>query len=180
MRDIEFAKKIARSHISSDGFGETEIVILDHLTREFDGGWVFCYQSEKFVESNKIEDSLVGNAPLFVPRADIAPIFISYHRPIEESMAAFKICGDANGERISSVTISTWEDGASAVDAIKAIRSHSHRGLADAKLAVDTCLAGGESTVATKSIHDADELLCKLSELGFHGFKMYRARTSRW
>lgn len=178
MRYIEHAKQIAQSHISPGGIGETEIVILDHLTREVDVGWVFYYQSKKFVQMNKFEDALVGNAPLFVSRADFAPTFISYHRTVEESMAAFKICGDANGEKISTVSISMCKDGASAAGAIKAIRSHSSLGLADAKLAVDTCLTGSESTVATKSIRDAEELLRELSEFGFHGFGMYRTRTA--
>lgn len=175
MRDFKNAKQIAQSTISE--LGEPEIVILDNSTREFEAGWVFYYQFQQFIGTNELGKLLFGNAPIFVPRLDLPPTYISYHRPIEESMTAFKRCGDANGGKVPAVSISTWEVGASRVGAINAIRSHSTLGLADAKLAVDKCLNGGESTVTTKSIDDADELVRKLAEFGFHGYGMYRAKT---
>ena len=177
MRDFEYAKQIVQSEISLSELGATEVVILDNSTQEFDVGWVFYYQSQKFIETNSFGDLLVGNAPIFVPRLDLPPAVISYHRPIEESMTAFKRCGDANGRKIPAVSISTCEVGASKVGAINAIRRHSTLGLAEAKLVVDKCLNGSESTVATISIDDADELVRKLAEFGFHGYGMYRVKT---
>jgi len=45
-----------------------ELVILENQTQEYDFGWVFFYNSKKYVESGDFRDALVGNAPLIVDR----------------------------------------------------------------------------------------------------------------
>jgi hypothetical protein len=38
--------------------------------QEYDFGWVFSYDTRKFVDSGNLLDSLVGNLPLIVDRGD--------------------------------------------------------------------------------------------------------------
>jgi len=40
-----------------------EMVILEEETIEKEYGWIFFYQSKKFMESGNISDALAGNAP---------------------------------------------------------------------------------------------------------------------
>ena len=166
MRDIVAAKQAALAHIQSNGFGTVPIGIIDAKTKEFDAGWVFTYQSVRFLETNDIQDSLLGGAPVFVPRTDSPPTSISYHRPVEESIAAFNACGDANGTLSSEVILTGWRFGVLAFKAISAIRIHSTLGLAEAKRVVDECLVDREATVMAKSVEDARELVRKLDEFG--------------
>jgi hypothetical protein len=44
------------------------LIIVDE--REYDFGWVFCYNSKEFVDSGDFKHQLAGNAPLIVDRVD--------------------------------------------------------------------------------------------------------------
>jgi len=44
------------------------VVILEERTRVKSYGWVFFYQSRKYVETGKIADMLLGNGPVIVLR----------------------------------------------------------------------------------------------------------------
>ena len=45
---------------------EFDLVIQDSETIEKEWGWVFFYQSRKFIESGDFRDMVVGNAPYIV------------------------------------------------------------------------------------------------------------------
>jgi len=60
-----------------------DVVILDERTIEKDWGWVFFYQSRRFVEANRFEDMLVGNGPYLVNRFDGSVHGTDTHHPIE-------------------------------------------------------------------------------------------------
>jgi hypothetical protein len=42
--------------------------ILDEWTQEEDFGWVFFYESRRYVETKNPSDQLVGNAPIIIDR----------------------------------------------------------------------------------------------------------------
>jgi hypothetical protein len=174
MRNVEQAKQIAICHVESLGFYGVDVMIDDDSPKEFDAGWVFFYRPARFIETSDIQHSLVGNSPIFVPRNDLPPICISYHRPLEESIAAFNACGDPNGIQIAQVVLSNWKPGASAVSAIQAIRKHSTLGLAAAKHAVEKCLEKHECIVATHSVFDAQKLVQELLAVKFVAEIKYR------
>ena len=46
----------------------TDIVILDDMTIEKDWGWVFFYQSARYLNTKDFSDMLFGNAPYIVNR----------------------------------------------------------------------------------------------------------------
>jgi len=45
-----------------------KLQILSESTKEYDFGWVFYYNSAKFIETGDIRNALGGNAPLIVNR----------------------------------------------------------------------------------------------------------------
>jgi len=140
---------------------------------EYPAGWVFYYQSAEYVKSGDVQHALVGNAPLFVPRDDLPPQFISYHRSVGESLEAFCYCSDANALPNAEVELLTWRDGADAAQAIRAIRDRSSLGLAEAKAFVDSCLAGKTVRIPTSGVSVARALQKELETLGFSGRVTY-------
>ncbi|HDR9769529.1 TPA: hypothetical protein QDC27_004794 [Burkholderia cepacia ATCC 25416] len=151
------------------------ITIIDAATSEFDVGWVFYYQSSRFLETGDVRDSLAGNAPLFVSRDDGRAISVSYHRPITESIQAHRACGDPNGYKESQVRLTRWLAGANEVQATRLIRQNSHMGLAEAKHSVDRCLAARETVIETKDVASAKQLVIDLAEVEFHAVFTYRS-----
>ncbi len=45
-----------------------EVAVLEWLTREEEFGWVFFYNSKRFVETRDMQWALGGNAPLIVDK----------------------------------------------------------------------------------------------------------------
>jgi hypothetical protein len=169
---FEQATQRARQTLSSLG-GAADIAIIDAATREFDVGWVFFYQSSRFLETGDVLDGLAGNAPLFVSRDDGRAIFISYHRPITESIQAYRACGDPNAYEGPQIRLTRWSLGANKVQATRLIRQYSCMGLAEIKYSVDSCLAAREAVIETKDVASAKQLVIDLAEVGFHGVVTY-------
>jgi len=48
--------------------GTYDLAIDERATREEDFGWVFFYQSKKFLSGDDADERLVGNAPIVVDR----------------------------------------------------------------------------------------------------------------
>ena len=70
MIDREEARYLAEKFISTQVSEGVEFVILDDCTIEKEYGWVFFYQSKRFIESRQFSDMLAGNAPVLVLNAD--------------------------------------------------------------------------------------------------------------
>lgn len=92
----EQAKEVAQRAIAKAGWEGSDAVVVDKHTQEFDVGWVFYYQSARFLQTGEFGFSLVGNAPFFVSRVGGYSAFISYLKPVVESIKAFRACGNAN------------------------------------------------------------------------------------
>ncbi|MDQ3060238.1 MAG: YrhB family protein [Pseudomonadota bacterium] len=144
-----------------------ELRIIKERTEEFDIGWVFYYQSARFLETGNFSNLLVGNAPFFVARSDGQIFPISYHRPINESLAAYRACGNPNAHEVPEVVLTGWKTGAAPVSAIQAIRQHSSIGLGEAKQVIDDCLASQKAVVVVNNVPDARALIASLASSGF-------------
>jgi Immunity protein 35 len=71
MLSKEAAKKIATDFInmeSSGNEGKNEWVIIDEYTLEKPYGWIFSYNSHRFLETGDYSYSVVGNGPVIVNR----------------------------------------------------------------------------------------------------------------
>ena len=66
----EQAKEIAQRAITKAGWDGNDAIVVDEYTQPFDVGWVFYYQSARFLETGEFGFKLVGNAPFFVSRLD--------------------------------------------------------------------------------------------------------------
>lgn len=67
----EEARKLALEKILWNwNIENDEPVIFDEFTIEKDFGWVFFYNSRKFVETEEFSYCLAGNAPIIVNRFD--------------------------------------------------------------------------------------------------------------
>jgi ribosomal protein L7/L12 len=167
MRTSVQAREEALARLAASEFSETKPTLIDSKTEEFPAGWVYFYQSALFLRTNDIRESLVGNAPLFVPRNGAEPEFISYHRPTAESAEAFSYCGNASAKPNAEVELKGWRAGARKVSATQTIRARSSLGLAAAHEAVEQCLAGQVIKIRTGSVSAARELVSNLEALGF-------------
>jgi hypothetical protein len=65
------AKSIVLSFINGRYHNEgDELVILDEDVIEISIGWVFCYNSKRFLESRELVYALAGNAPILFDNRD--------------------------------------------------------------------------------------------------------------
>ena len=161
------AIEVADRQLASCSFDGVPLQLLSEKAEEFDVGWVFYYQSARYIETGDFRDSVVGNAPLFVSRSDGFHCFVGYHRPLEESLAAYRACGNPNAQEVSEVRLTGWRKGALSVSAIQAVRRHSAIGLAQAKSAVESCLANQSPIVPVHSVAEARALVLALATTGF-------------
>jgi hypothetical protein len=68
----------------------SKAVILDESTVETDFGWVFFWNSKRYLESGDYRDALAGNAPLIVDRADGSVHDTCTFLPIEEIINRYR------------------------------------------------------------------------------------------
>ena len=68
MIDEKRAKELAQKHIAVKLLDRTDdnFVILEEYTRKGDWGWLFIWESAKFIKSNDYRDQLIGNVPIIV------------------------------------------------------------------------------------------------------------------
>jgi hypothetical protein len=65
----EQAQEIARRELERLFYGsEVQWVILDEYVQENQFGWLFFYDSRKYLETRNFSDRLVGNSPILVDR----------------------------------------------------------------------------------------------------------------
>lgn len=167
------AIEIANRQLSSRSYDGVALHLLSDKTQAFDVGWVFYYQSAGFIDTGDIHASVVGNAPLFVSSSDGHPFFLNYHRSLAESIAAYRACGNPNAKEVLEVRLTGWRKGALTVSAIQAVRQHSTVGLAQAKSAVESCLANQPTVVAVQSVAEARALVDALASIGFDSLVRY-------
>jgi len=74
------AAQHAREIVSST-CGEIEAAIIDEATQEFDVGWIFFYQSSRFLETGDVQDSLAETHRCSLVK-DGQAAFISYQRQL--------------------------------------------------------------------------------------------------
>jgi Immunity protein 35 len=62
------AQAAAESHITQLADSDLPFAILESETIELSLGWVFFYQSRRYLENHNPSEALAGNAPLIVDR----------------------------------------------------------------------------------------------------------------
>lgn len=144
-----------------------DAVLYDEPIHSGAYGWVFSYQSEKYIRTGNFGDALVGNSPLLVDRHSADLHVLGSGMPAEFFVANYVACGDPFKTLGKSVELLDARDGAQKTAAIHAIRKTTELSLADAKCAADTCLAGETVVLICISETDAALLTHQLNALGF-------------
>lgn len=70
MLTLSQAKDLVAARLTIGDYGDSEasVVVMDELTIQKPYGWVFFYQSQRFLETGDPRDGLAGNSPLIVNR----------------------------------------------------------------------------------------------------------------
>ena len=111
--DINSAKKIVENQLreyedKGNSFGsglpgyvnpEIELVIVDELTQEHEFGWVFCYNSKKYLEGASLKNTLLGNAPIIVDRNSGQFFITGTARGLNYYVENFKKTGNPHKEK---------------------------------------------------------------------------------
>jgi Immunity protein 35 len=69
MINEEMAREIAKEFIESlpfESLSEDKLVIIDEYTVKKPYGWIFSYNTHKFLETQDYGDALVNNSPIIV------------------------------------------------------------------------------------------------------------------
>lgn len=92
MIEKNIAVASARSFISAlQVEGGNDLVLLEERTIEKSFGWVFFYDSRKFLETRDPLQALLGNAPLIVDRRDGSVHLTGTGRPIEFYIERYEV-----------------------------------------------------------------------------------------
>lgn len=172
---ITFEQAVERAKAKLEAISQNgiELRILGATVDELTEGWVFGYETARFLETGQYSDRLAGNIPLFVSRVDGTAFLLSQHRPLQESLAAYLACGDPNATLTREVELTGWTPGANVVAAIQKIRLHCPVGLVEAKNVIDRCLSGERPVVAAVDVDQAKVMIASLASVGFRSRVRY-------
>jgi hypothetical protein len=85
------AHELVRAHLNRLFEPENDgVVVLDGATVRKPYGWVFFYQSRRYVESGNPSDMLAGNGPIVVFQADGSIHELGTAYPIEVELRSFE------------------------------------------------------------------------------------------
>jgi len=164
------AKLIVESHVRENYPGCS---IIEDYSEEFASGFVFYFQSKKFLESSGFGDMYVGQGPIIVCKETGGVFETGAAYSAEHYVDAFESCGDPLGEPTDTIVIDGWIDGASAVKAIKCIRQATGLGLANVKSKVDQVLGGDDVVIKLSSIDVVDSTISTLAGIGFQSSQLW-------
>jgi hypothetical protein len=87
MVDKIAAGKLVEGYINSLYHVEGDtLVVVDEATIGKDYGWIFFYNSRRYLETNNLSYALAGNGPIVVERKDGALTQLGTALPLEESI----------------------------------------------------------------------------------------------
>ena len=85
------ARNLAMEKILRDWtIKNAEPVIIDEITIEKDFGWVFFYDSSRFLETKEFSDTLLGNAPIIVNKFDCSTHYTGTANETEYYIAEYE------------------------------------------------------------------------------------------
>jgi len=67
---VSHSDAVALASAEVERMGNGNFVLVESHEHEVDVGWVFSYQSARYIETGSVSDALAGNGPLLVDRRD--------------------------------------------------------------------------------------------------------------
>ena len=87
----EQAEKLAAELINADYYADDDsLVIVSELTIEKDYGWIFFYQSRKYLETGQFNYQLAGNGPVVFERETGGVHHLGSHKHPDELIREFE------------------------------------------------------------------------------------------
>jgi hypothetical protein len=161
---IQRARAIAADHLSAV---TPPVDIIDAATQEHEFGWVFFYNSRRYLETGEFSYALAGNAPLLIERLSGRLWTLGTARSVEFYLDNFRRSGDPHARPARTVSLLGWQRGASMIQAIAILRKFTDLSLSQAKSKLDARLNGEKVQVVASSPEKARELATELEACGF-------------
>lgn len=148
--------------------GSEPLALMPDRTRILPYGWVFFYQSERFIASGDPRDGVAGNAPLLVTHAGESHV-LGTGRSLDHYLREFERSGSPHPPPAGApvqVRITGWRAGLKKVSMTMAIRDETRMGLGAAKSITDAVLEGNTAAVPVRDWRAAIRLAEALEALG--------------
>ncbi|MCY6493928.1 YrhB domain-containing protein [Leptolyngbya sp. GGD] len=90
MLDKESAQQFVLKYINDNyHIADDELVVVDEYTIEKEYGWVFFYESKRYLETGSFSDRVLGNVPILVEKQGKLHPFGSV-RSVEEYLIEYE------------------------------------------------------------------------------------------
>lgn len=169
MIDMEHARRLALGRLAEyERAGGHPLALLEDRALVLPYGWVFFYQSRRFLETGDPIEAVAGNAPLLVTRAGELYETGTAHR-LETYLREFERSGSPHPPPAGvpvEVRITGWRAGLQKVSVTQAIRGETDMGLGAAKAITDAVVRGEPASVPVSDWATAVRLAEHLQELG--------------
>lgn len=166
---LDEARQIVGKYLSRLGTGQPpgELALLDEHTQEVACGWVFFYQSKRFLQTNEVGDALAGNAPILIDSRDGSLHVTGTARRVEYYVQNYLDTGDAHVEAVPVLVLSGRKEGAKKVSATQLLNRQTNLGLKRSKQCIDHALEGVATRLQLSDFDEAERLRASLDELGW-------------
>jgi Immunity protein 35 len=95
--DVHTARGLARHQIATLAVDSgLDLVVQHERTLDTDIGWVFFYESRRYLETRDPHEQLIGNAPILVCHSGAVHLLGTEH-PVEHYLDEFRRSGDPYG-----------------------------------------------------------------------------------
>jgi hypothetical protein len=166
--DLSEAVALVAAELGGGGPPEEDVaIVLDHLTIERRWGWVFFYQSRRFVETGDWSSQLAGNAPIIVERETGRLLTTGTAHPVEFYLENYESTGAPHmrpGREIELCSAGQKADRSAAARLLCRVGSVS---IGEAKRGVDAVAQGGSFRVTLRTREQAREVRRELDAFGF-------------
>ena len=101
------AKYLASKAVEMNNFGsvlpgyvnpDIKLAILHDCTEEYDFGWVFFYNSDKYIKTGEYRDAVAGNAPLILDKESKEIIVTGTAHDVSYYVSNYVKTGDPDNE----------------------------------------------------------------------------------
>lgn len=99
------AMTIARQALAAWNSDELEVVIREEMTESHPVGWVFFYNSRRFLDTGDCNQALAGNVPLIVTRQEGKFFFTGPHHEIAYYIRNLELTGNPHREPEWSILV---------------------------------------------------------------------------
>ena len=161
------ARALVETFIASDDLVDQDVaIVLDDETIERPWGWVFFYNSRRFVETADIASCLVGNAPLLVERSSGRLLETGTAHDIGFYISNYEATRDPHMQPGRVIELSSCTPDADRIEAARQIARATSLSIGAAKRGIDEVVQGRSFTVDAGSSATASSLCASLHGAG--------------